>query len=120
MHSLCDNRWQPSPGRVDRQEIVYWDEDIRSPSTGERVGAYVLGTKSDLQNDVAKAPLMTRLFISFDDPYLLLPPPPSSSSSSHVFLCFSLKSTIGIQICSALSMSQMASVSRRFFIHFLG
>ena len=66
---VCGVKWQPSPGRVDRQEVVYFDEDIVSPRTGERVGAYVLGTKSDLQNDVAKAPLMTRLFFSFDDPY---------------------------------------------------
>jgi hypothetical protein len=64
----CGAKWEPSPGRVDRQEIVYFDEDMTSIS-GQR-GAYVLGTKSDLQNDVAKAPLMTRLFISFDDPYL--------------------------------------------------
>lgn len=62
-------KWEPSPGRIDRQEVVYFDHDISSHTTGQK-GAYVLGTKSDLQNDVAKAPLMTRLFVSFDDPYL--------------------------------------------------
>lgn len=67
-------KWQPSPGRVDRQEVVYWDADWGATgpcaNSSSCPGSYILGTKSDLLNDISQAPLMTRLFSQPDDPYL--------------------------------------------------
>lgn len=73
-------KWQPSPGRVDRQEVVYYDDDwdatgpCEPPAVGSPYncsGSYILGTKSDLLNDISQAPLMTRLFSQTTDPSLL-------------------------------------------------
>ena len=55
--------WQPKPGRLDNQEVIFWDEDVAF--NGSR-GAYSLITRAPTQNDLSTQPLAIRRFLSKD------------------------------------------------------
>ena len=55
--------WQPKPGRLDNQEVIFWDEDAEF--RGSR-GAYYLYTRAPTQNDISVQPLAIRRFLSRD------------------------------------------------------
>ena len=54
---------QPKPGRLDNQEVIFWDEDVAF--NGSR-GAYSLITRAPTQNDISTQPLAIRRFLSKD------------------------------------------------------
>jgi hypothetical protein len=62
--------WQPRPGRLDNQEVIFYDEDtVHTDRNGTKTrGCYSLITRAPTQNDIAVQPLAVRRFLALD-PY---------------------------------------------------
>lgn len=60
--------WQPRPGRLDNQEVIFYDEDalLTNRNGSRQRGAYSLITRAPTINDISVQPLAVRRFLALD------------------------------------------------------